>query len=94
VNCTHFAAPMSRGGQKNQKTELKKKNRTITNSFEIELKQFGSSLTVKSSSVQFNGSVFFSKKLDMNWFRTIKPNHFNGSILKINSVIQIDYYKF
>jgi hypothetical protein len=33
-----------------------------------------------NSLIWFNGSVFFSEKLVMIWFKTIKPNHFNNLI--------------
>jgi hypothetical protein len=57
----------------------RKKCWTKINSFEIELKQFGSWLTVWFSSIHFNGSVRFSEKLVIVWFKTIKPNHINSS---------------
>jgi hypothetical protein len=50
----------------NCQTKPNQKNWTITNSFEAKLKQF--------SSVWFNGSIFFSEKLVMVSFKTIKPN--------------------
>jgi hypothetical protein len=38
-----------------------------------------------------NGLVCFSENLVMVWFRTIKPNNFNSSVLKINGSVIMNF---